>query len=171
MKKILATFVVLLIVFSPVRADSLSVSVTCIEQVPGYDKVVAWFGYSLDATVENGSFAYIGNVEIIPFEPDSGDYPYAARAWVSNHDPMFAIGGWSGDEYLYSEAWYRPGDDVPECDGQQPTDTPTLDDAGVVNNPMVNPNANICYEPGQVCTSDGDWVRGWYLIRQQYGMN
>lgn len=169
----LAAMVVILLLAEVTQAADLTVSVTCIEQVPGYEQVVVWFGYSLDVAVENGSFTYIGDVEIIPFMPEQGDYPYAAHAWVSNDDTTFAVGGWSGDEYLYSEAWYHLGDGVPECDGQPTTDAGalTLDDVGIINNPLVNARANACYEPGQICTTADEWTRGWYLIRQQYGLD
>lgn len=46
----------------------------------------------------------------------------------------------------------------------------TVDDLGIVNNPTVNSRANSCYEPGQVCATEQDWIVGYYLIRQQYGM-
>lgn len=48
-----------------------------------------------------------------------------------------------------------------------------LDDQGIVNDPTQNDRANACYEDGSMagkCTSDWEWVCGWYMIRFDYGI-
>lgn len=47
------------------------------------------------------------------------------------------------------------------------------DDRGNVNDPTVNERANACYTGGALagkCTSEWDWIAGWYLIRFEYGL-
>ena len=47
------------------------------------------------------------------------------------------------------------------------------DDRGNVNDPTVNERANACYAGGTLagkCTSEWDWIAGWYLIRFEYGL-
>ncbi len=47
------------------------------------------------------------------------------------------------------------------------------DDRGNSNDPTVNERANACYTGGTLagkCTSEWDWIAGWYLIRFEYGL-
>ncbi|GAB1421119.1 hypothetical protein MASR2M15_12600 [Anaerolineales bacterium] len=48
-----------------------------------------------------------------------------------------------------------------------------FDDKGQLNDPSTNLDANACFEGGSLagrCTTDWDWICGWYLIRFEEGL-
>lgn len=151
----------------------LTVYVSC--ATPQEDgSILVWFGYNASATADSSSFGYIDDGPGIYADGvEAGKHDRVAEAILSPDEAqiMFYADGWYGEDYVYSEAWFDASMSAPACDDSGGDEQPvTLDDQGVVNNPYMNDRANTCYDPGQVCTTEDDWVRGYYLIREQYGM-
>lgn len=171
--RLIAVLMVLALAAGSVKAADLTVYVSC-ATVQDDGSTLVWFGYSASATADSGSFGYIDNGPGIYADGvEAGKHDRAAEAVLTPDEAriMFAADAWYGEDYVYSEAWFDRSMSAPECDGSGDDEQPViLDDQGVVNNPFMNERANTCYDPGQVCTTEDDWVRGYYLIRDQYGV-
>lgn len=129
-----------------------------------------WVGYTSSTDLPDSYLAYIGNGPGIEMDhPKTGGEDYAVDVLLPDDDSTVTL-------FLYRDDVSITIDhdiEAPGCDksvpggGEQPV---TLDDEGNVNNPLVNERANTCYDPGQVCITVEEWERGWYLIREQYGL-
>lgn len=150
-----------------VQADGFAWAVNC-QTEDGSGRLHVWVGYTSSEDLPDSYIAYIGNGPGIYMDtPLAGDHAYQVEVLLPEDDSTVTL-------YLYPEDVSIVIDhsiEAPECGEADLPSSITFDDAGVVNNPLVNERANTCYEPGQSCTTEADWERGWYLIREQYGLS
>jgi hypothetical protein len=163
---VLVLGVLMLAVVSIAQAADFRWIVNC-RFVDDGQQVNYWIGYSSLEALPDSYLAYIGNGPGIYMDtPLVGTYEHQMDVLLPKDDSTVQL-------FLYPEdvsITITGATEAPDCDNTIAAAPPTLDDQGNINNPLVNPRANSCYGPGQVCTTEADWEAGYYLIRKQYGM-
>lgn len=168
MKRVVIATLLLLVLFAQgiATADGFAWTVNCAVVDDG-GRLHVWVGYTSGQDLPDSYLAYIGSGPGFYLDGVlAGEHTNQIEVLLPEDDSVVTLFLYPEDVSIVIDHSIK----APDCgDTPLPSSAVTYDDAGVVNNPLVNPNANACYEPGQVCVTPDDWARGWYLIRREYG--
>lgn len=141
--------------------ESFSWHVDCVMVDEDGGQRHVWVGYTASQDWTGGQLEYIGNgpgIGFSDFQP-------------GEHDRVLDV------ITDYGDVWIREDDSMSELTITSETTGPDCADGtglmsghldldpetGVINN-AADPNGNSCYSSGQVCTTEQEWIDGYYRM-------